>query len=64
MNYIEVINEYEKNVEELEILKDFINYAASNLGLKNVMFNVIIINDNTIHKINKEYRNIDRPRTL
>ncbi|HIU40694.1 MAG TPA: rRNA maturation RNase YbeY [Candidatus Aphodocola excrementigallinarum] len=61
MNYIEVINEYEKNVEELEILKDFINYAASNLGLKNVMFNVIIINDNTIHKINKEYRNIDRP---
>lgn len=60
MNYIEVINEYEKNVEELEILKDFINYAASNLGLKNVMFNVIIINDNTIHKINKEYRNIDR----
>ena len=61
MNYIEVINEYEKNVEELEILKDFINYVASNLGLKNVMFNVIIINDNTIHKINKEYRNIDRP---
>lgn len=61
MNYIEVINEYEKKVEELEILKDFINYAASNLGLKNVMFNVIIINDNTIHKINKEYRNIDRP---
>ena len=31
------------------------------LELKNVMFNVIIIDNDSIHKINKEYRGIDRP---
>lgn len=61
MNYIEVFNEYDKDVKELDILKDFINYASEKLTLKNVMFNVIIIDNDSIHKINKEYRGIDRP---
>lgn len=61
MNYIEVFNEYDKDVKELDILKDFINYASEKLSLKNVMFNVIIIDNDSIHKINKEYRGIDRP---
>ena len=60
MNYIEVFNEYKKPVEELSLVEDFINYCASNLKLKNVLFNVIIIDNDSIHKINKEYRNIDR----
>ena len=61
MNYIEVFNEYDKDIKELNILKDFINYASEKLSLKNVMFNVIIIDNDSIHKINKEYRGIDRP---
>ena len=61
MNYIEVFNEYDKDIKELDILKDFINYASEKLSLKNVMFNVIIIDNDSIHKINKEYRGIDRP---
>lgn len=61
MNYIEVFNEYDKDIKELNILKDFINYASEKLTLKNVMFNVIIIDNDSIHKINKEYRGIDRP---
>lgn len=61
MNYIEVFNEYNKNIKELDIFKDFINYASEKLSLKNVMFNVIIIDNDSIHKINKEYRGIDRP---
>lgn len=61
MNYIEVFNEYDKDIKELDILKDFINYASEKLSLKNVMFNVIIIDNDSIHKINKEYREIDRP---
>ena len=60
MNYIEVFNEYKKPVEELSLVEDFINYCASNLKLKNVLFNVIIIDNDSIHKINKKYRNIDR----
>ncbi len=61
MNYIDVINQYDENIEELETMKDFINYCADKLKLKNIMFNVIIINDERIHEINKKYRNIDRP---
>ena len=60
MNYIEVFNEYKKPVEELSLVENFINYCASSLKLKNVLFNVIIIDNDSIHKINKEYRNIDR----
>ena len=60
MNYIEVFNEYKKPAEELSLVEDFINYCASSLKLKNVLFNVIIIDNDSIHKINKEYRNIDR----
>ncbi len=61
MNYIEIFNEYEGDVTDLETFESFINFSANKLGLKNVMFNVIIIDDERIHKINKEYRNIDRP---
>ncbi len=61
MNCIEIFNEYGKEINELELLSDFINYAADKLELKNVMFNVIMVDNESIHKINKEYRNIDRP---
>ncbi len=61
MNYIEIFNEYKGNVTDLETFESFINFSALKLGLKNVMFNVIIIDDERIHKINKEYRKIDRP---
>lgn len=61
MNSIEVFNEYGKEINELELLRNFINYAADKLELKNVMFNVIMVDNESIHKINKEYRGIDRP---
>lgn len=61
MNYIEIINNYNKDVENIDILNSFIEFSCNKLNLKNVMFNVIIIDNESIHKINKEYRNIDRP---
>lgn len=61
MNYIDIINEYEGEVSNLAIMKDFILYSVNKLDLKNVMFNVIIINNEQIHELNKTYRNIDRP---
>lgn len=61
MNYIDVINKYGKDIKEQKVMEKFINYCTIELKLKNVMFNVIIINDDEIHKLNKKYRNIDRP---
>ena len=61
MNYINVINKYNDGIEDQKTLEDFIKYCIKKLKLKNVMFNVIIINNQEIHKLNKNYRNIDRP---
>lgn len=61
MNYIDIVDEYKGDVEDLKTLESFIEFSVNKLGLKNVMFNVIIIDDDRIHKINKTYRNIDRP---
>ena len=61
MNNIEFINNYGNEVKNMNTLIEFINYCVDKLSLKNVLFNVIIVNDNDIHMINKEYRKIDRP---
>ena len=61
MNYINVINKYNDGIEDQNTLEDFIKYCIKKLKLKNVMFNVIIVNNQEIHKLNKNYRNIDRP---
>ena len=61
MNYVEFFNEYDNVIEELSMCEDFINYCLNKLDLKNVMFNVIIVDNEKIHNLNKDYRNIDRP---
>lgn len=60
MNYIEIINKLDIEIKERQVLEDFISYCVNKLKLKNVVFNVIIINDEEIHKLNKKYRGIDR----
>ena len=58
---IEVFNlTNEKLDDELSKLKEFLINVAKDENLDNVIFNVIIVDNNKIHEINKEYRNIDR----
>lgn len=56
----EIINDSNKKVEEEEILNNYVNYLVEKLDLKNCEFNIILTNNKKIHKINKEYRGIDR----
>lgn len=51
----------EKLDRELDELKDMLSNFCKREGLGNVIFNIIIIDNPTIHKINKEYRNKDAP---
>ena len=58
---IEVFNETNEEISELDFLKDFLMKVAFDDKLENVIFNVIIVDNEKIHEINREYRNIDRP---
>ena len=60
MNNFEIINETDEQISELEIVKDVINYALKQQKVVNSMFNIIIVDDEKIHYLNKEYRNIDK----
>ncbi len=53
-------NETKEKIEELPILKKLIKYAVKYMKLNDVEFNVIFVNNDKIHELNKTYRNIDR----
>ena len=61
MNEFEIINNTKENLEEINNLNEFVEFALNYLKLKNVIFNIIFVDDTYIHNLNKEYRGIDRP---
>ena len=57
----EIIKDIDKDIEELDILNNYVKYLVKKLKLDKCEFNIIIVDNDKIHKINKEYRNVDRP---
>lgn len=57
----EIINETKEEIEELEDVEMVLNKAIEEEKVGQVSFNVIIVDNEYIHKLNKEYRKIDRP---
>lgn len=60
MNEIEVFVQVEEEIPELETVKKVLLGAIEKEKLKNVSFNLIIVDNEYIHELNKTYRNIDR----
>ena len=60
MREVEVFNETKENLDEIKELDKLFPFLLDYFKLDNVICNVIIVDNETIHKINKEYRNIDR----
>ena len=60
MNELEIFNQTDEEISELETVKDVLNYDIKKENLENVIFNVIIVDNNYIHELNKNYRHIDR----
>lgn len=56
----EIENLTKEQIEELEKIKDLLNFVIKKESLENCLFNIIIVDNEYIHKINKEYRGIDR----
>ena len=58
---IGLFNETERDLEnELSLINDVLVHSLKKLKINKVEFNVIIVDNEYIHKLNKEYRNIDR----
>lgn len=58
---IDIFNETEINLKkELKIVHEVLIHGLKKLKIDEAIFNVIIVNNDYIHKLNKDYRNIDR----
>ena len=60
MNKIEIFNQLDEEIKELEIVEKVLLSAIKKEKLENVTFNLIIVDNEYIHDINKTYRGIDR----
>ena len=56
----EIVKDIDREVLELDILSDYVNYLVKKLELEKCEFNIIIVDNERIHEINREYRNVDR----
>ena len=57
----EIFNETEETVNEVEDIKKVLNKAIEVEDVGSVCFNVILVNNEYIHELNRDYRHIDRP---
>jgi len=56
----EIFNETNESIKELEMIRKVINLAIKLEDAKNAEFNIILVDNNYIHNLNKTYRNIDK----
>lgn len=60
MSSISIFNQTDKEIKELEVVEKVLLSAISKEKLVNTTFNLIIVDNNYIHELNKNYRGIDR----
>ena len=59
MNKFEIINETNEEITELNEVEKVVDFALKYQSIDNTIFNIIIVDEETIHKLNKEYRGKD-----
>ena len=57
----EIFNETNEEIKELKDIEKVLKVAIEKENVGVVNFNVIIVDNDYIHKLNLEYRKIDRP---
>lgn len=56
----EIFNEVNEKIKEIEEMKRVLTLAIKSEKLNDVEFNVILVDNNYIHELNRNYRGIDR----
>lgn len=59
MNKFEIFNETDENIEELQEIEKVIDFALKYQNIDNAIFNIIIVDEETIKTLNREYRDKD-----
>ena len=59
MNRIEIFNQLDEEINELETVEKVLLSAIKKEKLEDVNFNLIIVDNEYIHELNKNYRGID-----
>ena len=59
MNKFEIINETSDKITELTEVEKVVEFALKYQSIDNAIFNIIIVDEETIYKLNKEYRGKD-----
>jgi metalloprotein, YbeY/UPF0054 family len=60
MNSVEIFNETNEKIDETIQIEKIIKHALEKEKLENVEFSIILVDNDKIKQINKEYRNIDK----
>ncbi len=61
MNTYEIFNETDKKLDkEIDKLYELLKFTLKKEKLENVEFNIIFVDSETIHDMNRTYRNVDR----
>ena len=60
MSSVCIFNQTDREIEELETVEKVLMSAIEKEKLVNTSFNLIIVDNNYIHELNKNYRKIDR----
>ena len=60
MNKIEIFNNTNEEIKELETVEKVLYSAMEKEKLVDTSFNLIIVDNDYIHELNKNYRGIDR----
>ena len=60
MSKIEIFNQLDEEIKELETVEKLLLSAIEKEKLEDVTFNLIIVDNEYIHELNKNYRGIDR----
>ena len=59
-NEIMIFNQTSEDIPEIDLVKKVLEFGMKKEKLNNTSFNVIIVDNNYIHELNKNYRDIDR----
>lgn len=56
----DIINNSSYELEELEVLENYVEYVTKKLKIEQAIFNIILVDEDEIHELNKNYRGVDR----